>query len=243
MTALNPAQTAAVRHTETPLLVLAGAGSCKTRVITEKIAHLIQGKGLSARHIAAVTFTNKAAREMQARVRQLLAGQNTRGLTLSTFHTLGLKILRREAAAVGLRPGFTLYDARDAQALILDLMKRDAAADRDFAQRVQGRISLWKNAFLTPAQALAAAQDDFERAAAASFERYEQQIRAYNAVDLDEENEEAAFKKYMDDVRIKDREELRKIMRGEFRRNNNDGMMDEMEEDERERRRRMEQCE
>lgn len=186
MTALNPAQTAAVRHTETPLLVLAGAGSGKTRVITEKIAHLIQGKGLSARHIAAVTFTNKAAREMQARVRQLLAGQNTRGLTLSTFHTLGLKILRREAAAVGLRPGFTLYDARDAQALILDLMKRDAAADRDFAQRVQGRISLWKNAFLTPAQALATAQDDFERAAAASFERYEQQIRAYNAVDLDD---------------------------------------------------------
>lgn len=183
---LNPAQLAAIRHIETPLLVLAGAGSGKTRVITEKIAHLIRGRGLSPRHIAAVTFTNKAAREMQSRVHQLLAGQNTRGLTLSTFHTLGLKILRRETAAAGLRPGFTLYDARDAQALLLELMKRDAAVDRDFAQRVQSRISLWKNAFLTPAQALATAQDEFERAAATGFERYEQQIRTYNAVDLDD---------------------------------------------------------
>ncbi|MDJ0872837.1 MAG: UvrD-helicase domain-containing protein, partial [Gammaproteobacteria bacterium] len=101
MSGLNPRQRAAVRYIDGPLLVLAGAGSGKTRVITHKIAYLIAECGIQARHIAAVTFTNKAAREMKSRVSELLKSQNTRGLAVSTFHTLGLNILRQEAPGVG----------------------------------------------------------------------------------------------------------------------------------------------
>jgi len=110
MATLNPQQQAAVRHTETPLLVLAGAGSGKTRVITQKIAHLMQ-TGMAARHIYAVTFTNKAAKEMKARVGQLLSQQEAKELSVSTFHTLGLKICREDGHHLGFQRGFTIMHA------------------------------------------------------------------------------------------------------------------------------------
>ena len=103
---LNPGQQQAVEFVTGPCTVLAGAGSGKTRVITNKIAHLIRGCGYRARHIAAVTFTNKAAREMKERVGQTLGRKEARGLMISTFHTLGLDIIKREYAALGMKSNF-----------------------------------------------------------------------------------------------------------------------------------------
>ena len=110
---LNPPQRAAVEHLDGPLLVLAGAGSGKTGVITHKIAYLI-ASGYQAERIAAVTFTNKAAREMAARVGQLVGRQRSGGLQISTFHSLGLRLLREEREAAGLKRGFSIFDADDA---------------------------------------------------------------------------------------------------------------------------------
>src|SRR5690554_7511007 len=109
---LNPRQQEAVRYIDGPCLVLAGAGSGKTSVITTKIAYLVQACGMSARRIAAVTFTNKAAREMKERVGQMLKGREGHGLTVSTFHTLGLNIIRRELKALGYKAGFSLFEDR-----------------------------------------------------------------------------------------------------------------------------------
>ena len=103
---LNPQQRAAIEYCDGPLLVLAGAGSGKTRVITEKIAHLVRRKNLSASKIAAITFTNKAAREMRERVGKLIQGRAAEGLTVCTFHALGLKFLQMEHARAGLRAAF-----------------------------------------------------------------------------------------------------------------------------------------
>ena len=104
---MNPRQLQAVRHLDGPCLVLAGAGSGKTRVITRKIAYLIQECGMSPRNIAAVTFTNKAAREMKHRVGELLKGKEAHGLQVSTFHTLGLNIIRKELKTLGYKPNFS----------------------------------------------------------------------------------------------------------------------------------------
>ena len=114
MRQLNAQQLSAVRYIDGPCLVLAGAGSGKTSVITRKIAYLIQECGLPARSIAALTFTNKAAREMKERVASLIKGHAARGLTVSTFHNLGLNIIRREHASMGYRPGFSIFDSEDA---------------------------------------------------------------------------------------------------------------------------------
>ena len=185
MPALNKAQQAAVKHVSTPLLVLAGAGSGKTRVITEKIAYLVRELGFSPRHVAAVTFTNKAAREMKERVGRLLDANVARALRISTFHTLGLNILKREYRALGLRSGFSIYDGRDAQALLGELLKREAI-DQDYVQRVQWRISAWKNDLRSPREVMAEAREPLDVTAAAAYEAYEHQLRAYNAVDLDD---------------------------------------------------------
>ncbi|MDH5803515.1 MAG: UvrD-helicase domain-containing protein, partial [Gammaproteobacteria bacterium] len=153
MVNLNPRQHEAIQYIGSPLLVLAGAGSGKTRVITQKIVHLIRQCGISPRHITAVTFTNKAAREMQSRVRELLNKGEGKGLSVSTFHTLGLNIIRREVAAAGLKPGFSIYDSQDCQSLLKDLMHKTFGGDDDldFHQR---HISHWKNAQISPQQAL-----------------------------------------------------------------------------------------
>ncbi|MDX1654469.1 MAG: DNA helicase Rep [Candidatus Competibacteraceae bacterium] len=183
MDQLNPPQRQAVGHLDGPLLVLAGAGSGKTRVITHKIAYLIRHCGISARHIAAVTFTNKAAREMQERVGRLLEGREGRGLRVSTFHTLGLDIIRRELKTLGLRPGFSLYDPRDVTALLKELMHHE---DQEAGEAAQWLISHWKNALVTPVEALAEAQDLQQAAAARAYGAYIEQMKAYNAVDFDD---------------------------------------------------------
>ncbi len=182
---LNPAQRDAVLHRGGPLLVLAGAGSGKTRVIAAKVAHLLSA-GLAAERIAAVTFTNKAAREMRERLRVTVGAAAAAALAVSTFHTLGLRILRDTVAAAGLRRGFTILAADDARALLGESL-RGATVDRDeLVERVAWRVSDWKSTLLTPAAAAANASDAFARQAAAAYADYERGLRAYNAVDFDD---------------------------------------------------------
>ncbi len=186
MSSLNPRQRAAVRHIDGPLLVLAGAGSGKTRVITQKIAYLIQECGIAARNIAAVTFTNKAAREMKERVGQLLGGKEGRGLMVSTFHTLGLNIIRKEYKTLGLKSTFTILDAQDTVTLIRELMRQDYAEDPKIAEQMQWQISNWKNALIGPEEALSTAPDNVTATAARVYAAYRRTLRAYNAVDFDD---------------------------------------------------------
>jgi len=182
---LNPSQKEAVRYIDSPLLVLAGAGSGKTRVITQKIAYLIQQCGISPSRIAAVTFTNKAAREMKERVGKLLQGKETRGLRVSTFHTLGLDIIRRELKTLGYKSGFSIFDAADSAALMRELLRKEAGAD-DLEKEMQRQISAWKNAFITPEQALASAADPMDHSAALLYASYNRHLKAFNAVDFDD---------------------------------------------------------
>lgn len=186
MNGLNPKQIEAVRYTAGPLLVLAGAGSGKTRVITRKIAHLVGDCGIAPRHICAVTFTNKAAREMRERVARELRGHDSRGLRISTFHTLGLDLLRREHAAAGLRPGFSLIDAQDSESLIREHLRGVSGAEAASPAAVAHRISRWKNDLIDPAAALAAAEDDYEAQLARLYADYEHSLHVYNAVDFDD---------------------------------------------------------
>lgn len=185
MSDLNPAQRAAVRHLDTPLLVLAGAGSGKTRVITTKIAHLIQQCGIAPQHVAAVTFTNKAAREMKERVSKLLKKGESRGLRVCTFHTLGLDIIRREHKLLGYKLGFSIFDSQDSGSLMRELLRREAG-DNDLAEEMQWQISRWKNAFISPEQALAEATEAQPHAAAMLYSQYNRHLKAYNAVDFDD---------------------------------------------------------
>ncbi|MFT3754828.1 MAG: UvrD-helicase domain-containing protein [Pseudoxanthomonas sp.] len=197
---LNPPQRAAVAHVEGPLLVLAGAGSGKTRVIVEKIAHLVQSGRYPARRIAAITFTNKSAREMRERLAKRLKGEAGEGLTLCTFHALGLKFLQIEHAAAGLKRGFSIFDADDSQAQFKDLM---AGAKPDAIEAVKSLVSRAKNAGLSPEQAQAMARSAREVEAAKLYARYQARLTAFNAVDFDdlirlpvqilEENEEIAL--------------------------------------------------
>jgi len=183
MKSLNPQQAAAVEYTDGPLLVLAGAGSGKTRVIIEKIAYLIRKQKIPARHIAAITFTNKAAREMQQRIKGILDKEETRGLQVSTFHTLGLKIIRQELKALDYKPGFSIFDAQDSAVLLKELARKEEV-DEDDAVRWQ--ISSWKNDFITPSRAMELAQDNKEAFHARLYERYQRQLKAYNALDFDD---------------------------------------------------------
>ncbi|WP_110654230.1 DNA helicase Rep [Salinicola halimionae] len=183
---LNPRQQEAVRFIDGPCLVLAGAGSGKTSVITTKIAYLVQECGMSARKIAAVTFTNKAAREMKERVGQLLKGREGYGLTVSTFHNLGLNIIRRELKALGFRPGFSLFDPEDAKALLRDLMQKEADTDAEQINGVQSQISQWKNDLVLPGPAISHAEDEDQQYAARIYEAYNRHLKAYNAVDFDD---------------------------------------------------------
>jgi len=182
---LNPKQREAVRYLDGPSLVLAGAGSGKTRVITAKIAHLIEHAQMSPRHIYAVTFTNKAAREMKARVARLLEGQAGSGLNISTFHTLGLNILRREYQAAGLRPGFSILDEQDVEQLLKELSKKNEA-DKKTLQEARWQISQWKNELVDPDTALSRAEDDFQAFYAVLYRAYRDALRAYNALDFDD---------------------------------------------------------
>jgi len=183
LTDLNQQQREAVRYLDGPLLVLAGAGSGKTRVITCKIAWLVEECGIESRHIAAITFTNKAAREMRERVSGLLAAKSTRGLTICTFHALGLDILRHEARLIGYKPGFSILDAADAQAILADIIK---SVDQQSLRRMAGRISGWKNALLDPQSALIGATDEEQMQSARAYLAYQDTLKAYQAMDFDD---------------------------------------------------------
>lgn len=180
---LNPAQAEAVRYLDGPALVLAGAGSGKTRVITQKIAYLIGECGYSARQITALTFTNKAAREMAERVQSLIERRLARGLTISTFHSLGLKILRAEAELAGLKPRFSIMDANDTLGIIQEIL---ATTDKGRLRAVQQDISLWKNALLNPNAAAQAVQTPSQAESAKVYRSYDETLRAYQAVDFDD---------------------------------------------------------
>ena len=179
---LNPAQREAVNYIDGPLLVLAGAGSGKTGVITHKIAHLISDLGIAPHRIAAITFTNKAAKEMQERVTRAI-GQRAEGVIISTFHSLGVRILRQECRALALKPGFSILDATDTTALFQELA---GTVDKARLRMMQTRISLWKNALLDSRGALSVAEGELEHAAAALYVDYERSLHAYQAVDFDD---------------------------------------------------------
>ncbi len=186
MDRLNPQQREAVRYIDGPLLVLAGAGSGKTSVISRKVAYLVQQCGIRAGRIAAVTFTNKAAREMKERVGKLLGGPAAEGLTVSTFHQLGLAIIRSERRTLELAGGFSIFDAQDSQTLLRDLLQQEHGGAGDQAAVIAQQISAWKNDRVLPEQALAAARGPAELLGARAYERYGRALRAYNALDFDD---------------------------------------------------------
>ena len=185
MSRLNPRQQEAVNYVGGPMLVLAGAGSGKTSVITRKIAYLIQQCGIRAQYIVAVTFTNKAAREMKERVSSLLRGGEGKGLTVSTFHNLGLNIIRKEYVHLGYKPGFSIFDEGDIKALLSDIMQKEYAGD-DGVDEIKNYIGSWKNDLVTPEEALASARNPKEQTAAVVYTHYQRTLKAYNAVDFDD---------------------------------------------------------
>jgi ATP-dependent DNA helicase Rep len=172
----------AVQYLRGPCLVLAGAGSGKTRVITHKIARLLQA-GLHPKQIAAITFTNKAALEMRERAKALVGPRAAKDLAISTFHSLGVRMLREDGEQLGLKPNFSILDADDVLGVIRDA---GSCTDNALARRWQWTISLWKNQGLNSAGAAAAAQNDDERVAAKVMALYEERLVAYQAVDFDD---------------------------------------------------------
>jgi len=184
---LNPQQQAAVEHTGSPLLVLAGAGSGKTRVITQKVAWLIRKANVDAKNIAAITFTNKASREMKARVGELLTSDESRGLTVSTFHTLGLNIIRQEYKSLGYKAGFTIFDSQDSTTILKEMTFTDESEGEDEKNEdARWIISRWKNDFVSPDKAFEIATNPFEVKAAKMYRLYQRQLKAYNAIDFDD---------------------------------------------------------
>ena len=178
---LNLAQQEAVNYLHGPCLVLAGAGSGKTRVITHKIGRLIQA-GLKPEQIAAITFTNKAAAEMRERAKSLI-GKSARGVLICTFHALGVRMLRQDGAALGLKPQFSILDSDDVTSILKDA---GGSTDVPTARQWQWTISAWKNRGLNAAQAEAQASGDEERLIARVMGRYEERLSAYQSVDFDD---------------------------------------------------------
>jgi len=182
MHSLNIEQQSAVKNTTTPMLVLAGAGSGKTRVITEKISYLINNKGMQAKHIAAITFTNKAAKEMKERVSKLLDKKKASGLRVSTFHSLGLEILRSDCKKLGYKSNITLFDDQDRKGLIKSLIEHN-----DYQMSVEGidfassLIAKWKNSFVSSIKAKE--EDEW---VGLLYEDYVRSLKSYNAVDFDD---------------------------------------------------------
>ncbi|MFY8135785.1 MAG: UvrD-helicase domain-containing protein, partial [Aquimonas sp.] len=184
MSGLNPQQAAAVAYRSGPLLVRGGAGSGKTKVITEKIVRLVREDHLAPNKIAAITFTNKAAREMRERVGKLMKSEQAQELTVCTFHSMGLKFLQIEHEAAGLRRGFSIFDSDDSTALLKELLPKGAKPD--VVDGVRGLISRAKNDVLSPEQAMAAARSPREREAAEIYAEYQRRLGAFNALDFDD---------------------------------------------------------
>ena len=185
---LNPEQQKSVEHMGTPLLVLAGAGTGKTRVITQKVAWLIRKANIDAKNIAAITFTNKAAREMKQRITEILSKEESKGLTVSTFHTLGLNIIRREFKTLGYKAGFTIFDSQDSNNIIKELTLNQSY-DEDSSEKnddVRWIISRWKNDFISVEKSFEIASSAHEVHAAKLYRSYQRQLKAYNAIDFDD---------------------------------------------------------
>jgi ATP-dependent DNA helicase Rep len=180
---LNPAQREAITYMDGPLLVLAGAGSGKTRVIVQKLAYLVEKCGYSARNVAAITFTNKAANEMRERVSKLLSGKDAKGMTICTFHALGMQILREEAGLLGYKKSFSIFDTADTGKIISELL---GAPDKQDIRLAQSIISNWKSGFISPEHAVSAAQNEGEQRIAILYGRYQETLRAYQAMDFDD---------------------------------------------------------
>ncbi|ESK40652.1 ATP-dependent DNA helicase Rep [Acinetobacter nectaris CIP 110549] len=186
---LNDKQHEAMKYTQGPLLVLAGAGSGKTSVITRKIAHLVKNCGIPAHRITAMTFTNKAAREMKERVGALLSREEAKGLSVSTFHTFGLNMLRLELKHLPLKANFSILDADDCKRVLMDLMHQDnlsGAESRELVAKVMKKISDWKNDLILPEQAHSTCETEEDVRFAHLYQLYERNLRAYNAVDFDD---------------------------------------------------------
>lgn len=180
---LNAQQQTAVRYIEGPLLVLAGAGSGKTRVITEKIAHLISHCQYAAASICALTFTNKAAREMKQRLHAMIPASQRRGMVITTFHALGHMILKQAASHCGLTAQFSIFDAEDCLQVLRNMVSENLGQDRKTLEQIQQQISFWKSELLTPDQVLV---NDQQLPAKKLYFQYEKTLRAYNAVDFDD---------------------------------------------------------
>ncbi len=207
---LNPGQNEAVNFISGPCLVLAGAGSGKTRVITNKIAYLVTECELPARYIAAVTFTNKAAREMKERVAQTLGKKEARGLKISTFHTFGLNIIKSEVKTLGLKPGFSLFDDKDSMSLLRDLTEVEFDGDKELLSGLQSCISNWKNDLILPEDLKNRTLSPSDVEHAEFYQRYYNHLRAYNALDFDDlillptvllKNNETVRKKWQNKIR------------------------------------------
>ena len=209
---LNPAQQAAVEYISGPCLVLAGAGSGKTRVITNKIAYLVNVCKYKPSQIAAVTFTNKAAREMKVRVSQTLGKKESRGLKVSTFHTLGLNIIKKHVTTLGYKAGFSLFDDKDSYALLNDLTSDEYAGDKDLLSHLQRSISNWKNELVMPHNAVQqyAKTSGIESEHAKFYQEYARHMQAYNALDFDDlillptillQQHDAIRQKWQNDIR------------------------------------------
>ena len=183
---LNEQQAEAVKYIDTPLLVLAGAGSGKTMVITNKIAYLIQYYSISAHNIVAVTFTNKAAQEMKNRVGKLVQGKASQGLTVATFHNLGLNIIRKEYKTLGYKSGFSIFNAQDVRSLIKDLIQQEVSSNEENIDIIQHTISNWKHDLIFPENALEEAKQPHEQLAARVYEHYNLTLKACNSIDLDD---------------------------------------------------------
>ena len=183
---LNHQQQQAVEYINGACLVLAGAGSGKTRVIINKIAHLISQCGYLPKQIAAVTFTNKAAREMRERVAHSIGKEQSKGLTISTFHTLGFEILKREHKLLGFKSGMTLFDEHDQLALLKHLLPENVAEDKDLLKALVSTISNWKNDLLSPEMAVHHCKSERDHVFSHFYQLYQNQLKAYNALDFDD---------------------------------------------------------
>jgi DNA helicase-2/ATP-dependent DNA helicase PcrA len=187
---LNPSQREAVTYRGGPLLVVAGAGSGKTRVLTRRIAYLLAERGVAPGEILAITFTNKAAAEMKERVTELV-GPRARAMWVSTFHSMCVRVLRREASArsdaVGVSSNFSIYDADDTRRLVT-LVARDLDLDakRYPARTLAARISKHKNELADPEEAAARAANDLDRRVAEVYSEYQRRLAVANAVDFDD---------------------------------------------------------
>ncbi len=180
---LNPTQREAVKYLGSPLLVLAGAGSGKTGVITHKLAYLVNECGYAPRNVAAITFTNKAANEMKERVGKLLTGRDAKGMTISTFHALGMLILREDGPLLGYKKQFSIFDSADTGKIISELL---GSPDKQEIRAAQSVMSNWKAAFLTPEHATSLAENEEQQRLALLYGRYQETLRAYQSVDFDD---------------------------------------------------------